>query len=108
MARKSGSTAASRRRAAAAARNATPEPVPVAAPDVAARAVQTAADMSDRAVEEALRTGDDPGLLETLFGSAGYAQLRALAREAAARSVRGGERVLILPGIMGSKLGFPG
>lgn len=68
----------------------------------------SAIELSDTAVEEALRTGDQPGLLEDLFGTAGYAELRALARDAAARSVRGGERVLILPGIMGSKLGFPG
>lgn len=65
-------------------------------------------DMADDAVEEALRTGAQPGLLEDLFGPAGYAELSQLARQASTRSVRGGERVLILHGIMGSKLGFPG
>src|ERR1700756_1658053 len=66
--------------------------------------LQSAIELPDAAVEEALRTGESQALLEDLFGTAGYAELRALAREAAARSVRGGERVLIVPGIMGSKL----
>jgi pimeloyl-ACP methyl ester carboxylesterase len=68
---------------------------------------QSAIQLPDTAVEEALRTGDQAGPLEDFFGAAGYAELRSLARDASARSVRGGERVLILPGIMGSKLGFP-
>src|SRR5215208_1688420 len=67
---------------------------------------QQAFTLPDDVVEEALRTGDQPGLLEDLFGPAGYVELRALARQAAARSVRGGKRVMILPGIMGSKLGY--
>src|SRR5262245_42204690 len=46
-----------------------------------------AAALSDEAVEEALRTGDHPALLEDLFGAPGYAQLRGLAQQAAARSV---------------------
>jgi len=45
--------------------------------------------------------------LEDYFGAAQYAELKQLAREASARGVRGGDRVLILPGIMGSKLGYP-
>ena len=64
--------------------------------------------LPDEVVEEALRTGSDPGLMEELFGPAGHAELRVLAREAAVRAVRGGARVLILPGIMGSKLGYDG
>ena len=44
----------------------------------------------------------DPGLDE-LFGAAQHAELRELARSA--RRLRGGPRVLILPGIMGSTLG---
>jgi pimeloyl-ACP methyl ester carboxylesterase len=64
--------------------------------------------MSDASVEAALVSGDQDGLLEDYFGPAQLAELKKLAREASARSVRGGERVLILPGIMGSKLGFPG
>src|SRR5262245_30014589 len=67
---------------------------------------QSAVELPDAAVEEALRTGENQALLEDLFGTAGYVELRGLAREAAARSVRGGERVLIVPGIMGSKLGY--
>lgn len=59
-------------------------------------------------VERALVTGEEAGLLEDLFGERGYAELRQLAREATARPTRGGTRVLILPGIMGSKLGPPG
>jgi len=56
-------------------------------------------------VEQALVTGEDAGLLEDYFGEQGYRELRQLAREAAMRSTRGGPKVLILPGIMGSKLG---
>ena len=62
--------------------------------------------LQDRAVESALLTGEHSGLLEDYFGPARYAELRRLARQAASNSVRGGERVLILPGIMGSKLGY--
>jgi pimeloyl-ACP methyl ester carboxylesterase len=61
--------------------------------------------LTDQEVENLLRTGDEPALMEDLFGPEGYTELRDLARRAAARSVRGGERVLILPGIMGSRLG---
>lgn len=64
--------------------------------------------LPDGKVEELLRTGDEPALMEELFGAAGHAELRGLAREAATRAVRGGTRVLILPGIMGSKLGYAG
>jgi len=45
------------------------------------------------------------GILTDYFGSAAYTELRELARDAATRSVRGGPRVLVLPGIMGSTLG---
>jgi len=55
-------------------------------------------------IERALVTGESPGLLEDYFGPDNYLQLRDLARDAATRSVRGGPRVLILPGIMGSTL----
>lgn len=61
--------------------------------------------LSNAAIEAALRTGEQAGLLEDYFGPAHYAELRQLAEEAAVRSVRGGVRVLILPGIMGSTLG---
>lgn len=59
-------------------------------------------------IESSLQTGDDAGLLEDYFGPEEYVELRQLAREAAARRVRGAPRVLILPGIMGSKIGKPG
>jgi pimeloyl-ACP methyl ester carboxylesterase len=62
--------------------------------------------LSDQAVEAALASGEQSGLLEDYFGAAQYAELRRLAQEAATRTVRGRDRVLILPGIMGSKLGF--
>jgi CHAT domain-containing protein/pimeloyl-ACP methyl ester carboxylesterase len=52
-----------------------------------------------------LQTGEHAALLEDYFGPQEYAELRQLSREAAARSVRGGPKVLILPGMMGSKLG---
>lgn len=75
-------------------------------PDVpAAERKPTSFELSDAEVEDFLRTGDQPALMEDLFGPEGYTELRALARQAASRSVRGGERVLILPGIMGSRLG---
>jgi pimeloyl-ACP methyl ester carboxylesterase len=61
--------------------------------------------MTNQAIEEALATGAHHGLLEDYFGEAHYAELRQLARQAA-RATRGGPRVLILPGIMGSKLGI--
>lgn len=54
-------------------------------------------------VEERLLSPEpDPGL-DACFGPSCHAELRALAR--AARRQRGGEPVLILPGIMGSTLG---
>jgi CHAT domain-containing protein len=65
-------------------------------------------ELDDEAVEIALQTGEHAGLLEDYFGADHYAELRQLAREAAARGVRGGPRVLILPGIMGSKIGKRG
>lgn len=61
--------------------------------------------LDHRSVERALITGEHAGVLEDHFGEGAYAELKQLAREAALRSTRGGTRVLILPGIMGSKLG---
>jgi len=61
--------------------------------------------MPDDQIEQALRSGESRGALEDYFGPQEYAELRDLARDAATRSVRGGPRVLILPGIMGSTLG---
>src|SRR5262244_647279 len=64
-------------------------------------------DMKDSEVEAALKSGEHSGLLEDYFGPAQYAELKRLSQDAAQRRIRGGERVLILPGIMGSKLGYP-
>lgn len=61
--------------------------------------------LRDQDVERALETGEYARELEELFGPSEYAELRQLAAEANRRSNRGGPRVLILPGIMGSKLG---
>ncbi|CAN5629589.1 hypothetical protein BH23GEM10_BH23GEM10_00010 [soil metagenome] len=72
-----------------------------AAPDDASTAFQ----LEDAEVERALQTGAYAGLLEDYFGPEQYAELRQLKRDAAARTTRGGPKVLILPGIMGSKIG---
>src|SRR5437867_2849130 len=58
-------------------------------------------------LERALITGEHADLLQRYFGDETYAELQELARNAATRSVRGGPRVLILPGMMGSTLGTP-
>ena len=70
-----------------------------------ARGSQSAFALRDHEVEAALETGDFGGILEDYFGEAQYAELRQLARDASTRGVRGGPRVIILPGIMGSKIG---
>jgi pimeloyl-ACP methyl ester carboxylesterase len=59
-------------------------------------------------LERYLLTGEARGSLEDYFGPDAYIQLRDLARDASTRSVRGGSRVLILPGIMGSTLARKG
>ena len=74
---------------------------PVQAPAAAATG---AFGLPSAELERALLTGDNRGLLEDYFGPESYEQLRDLARDASTRSVRGGPRVLILPGIMGSTL----
>jgi pimeloyl-ACP methyl ester carboxylesterase len=63
--------------------------------------------LKDDFVERSLASGEDAGLLEDYFGPAQYAELKRLTQEAQLRGMRAGERVLILPGIMGSKLGYP-
>jgi CHAT domain-containing protein/pimeloyl-ACP methyl ester carboxylesterase len=80
-------------------RAATPALVP------AVGVTHSAFDLDDRSIEQALKTGDYAGLLEDYFGPVNYAELRQLAREADTRAVRGGPKVLILNGIMGSKIG---
>lgn len=61
--------------------------------------------LTNEAVEAALLTGELDAPLADYFGEAEFAELRQLARAASSRSVRGGPAVLILPGIMGSKIG---
>jgi pimeloyl-ACP methyl ester carboxylesterase len=62
-------------------------------------------EMQPEEVESALVTGQHADLLKRYFGDRQYAELVSLARDASARSIRGGHRVLIVPGIMGSTLG---
>jgi pimeloyl-ACP methyl ester carboxylesterase len=59
-------------------------------------------------LEEALAGGEDTQWLESYFGEEHYQELHHLAQQAKQRKKRGGPRVLILPGIMGSTLGEPG
>jgi CHAT domain-containing protein/pimeloyl-ACP methyl ester carboxylesterase len=73
-----------------------------------AAAEHVAFTMGPGEIERALLTGESRGVLEDYFGPESYGQLRDLSRDASTRSVRGGPRVLILPGIMGSTLGKRG
>ena len=69
-------------------------------------AAEVAYSLSNEEAERALRTGEHQGLLEEYFGAAQYQELRRLAQEASATRTRGGPRVLILPGILGSTIGI--
>ena len=60
---------------------------------------------SDERIERLLASGAQREALVDYFGTAAYAELVVLARRAA--RTRGGPRVYILPGIMGSQLGRP-
>ena len=64
--------------------------------------------LQDDLVEDALISGEYRDLLEDYFGEDLYEELRALATRSRRAQVRGGPRVLVLPGIMGSKLGTIG
>jgi pimeloyl-ACP methyl ester carboxylesterase len=59
----------------------------------------------DEAVLQALARGRHKASLREYFGSPVHAELSVLAQSAERGGRRGGARVLILPGIMGSKLG---
>lgn len=83
-------------------------PGPARPPRKPAGPEQSGYNLRPDVLERALLTGDSQGLLEDYFGPDNYSQLRDLARDAATRSVRGGPRVLILPGIMGSTLARTG
>ena len=60
--------------------------------------------LHDEDIERYLVTGENAGLLEDYFGPDEYREMRQLALKATRRRTRG-PRVLILPGIMGSRLG---
>jgi len=74
-------------------------------PEMEMREKRTGHALRDDFVEEALITGEHRDLLETYFGEEIYEDLRLMATRAQSARTRGGPRVLILPGIMGSKLG---
>jgi pimeloyl-ACP methyl ester carboxylesterase len=59
----------------------------------------------DEDVERMLSTGEEAALLRDYFGDREYEELVELASQARRKNVRGGERVLLVPGLMGSKLG---
>ncbi len=61
--------------------------------------------LPDAEVERLLQAGGRQGLLEEYFGESGYQELVDLSRQAAGAAVRGGPRVLVLPGLLGSRLG---
>jgi pimeloyl-ACP methyl ester carboxylesterase len=70
--------------------------------------VPTGYQLQDGELEKALLSGDHAEILEQYIGEPEYEELKQLAMDAYRTDVRGGPRVLILPGIMGSKLGYPG
>src|SRR2546428_262910 len=73
-----------------------------------AAAAQTRFGLGSDELERALLTGESRGLLEDYFGPDNDNRLCDLARDPSTRPVRGGPRVLILPGIMGSTLAKKG
>lgn len=77
-------------------------------PPPAAAAAPSINSLHDSEVVAQLRSGENAAVLSAYFGEAEYRELRKLAQLAAKRRTRGGPRVLILPGIMGSKIGTPG
>ena len=68
----------------------------------------SAFDFDDQEIESHLKTGRFQGLLESYFGEEQYQELRQLAGRSRAAHRQSGQRVLILPGILGSKLGTEG
>jgi pimeloyl-ACP methyl ester carboxylesterase len=101
----SGASGASRLRATAGARRTARSRARGAAQP--SRQPRSATQLGDDLVERALVSGEHAALLERYFGEDRYRELCEMAREAQTRAVRGGPRVLILPGIMGSKIGRP-
>src|SRR5262245_51732627 len=68
---------------------------------------RSAYELSSQEIETLLRTGEKPELLKAYFGDEGYREMRDLARRSARRELRGGPKVRILPGILGSMIGTP-
>jgi hypothetical protein len=64
--------------------------------------------LHDDEVERLLASGERRAELKALFGDTGYRELSALARRAAATRTRRAERVYVLPGLMGSRIGTRG
>jgi hypothetical protein len=65
--------------------------------------------LHDEDVERLLASGERRTELVALFGEQAWRELRALARRAAdTRAPRGGPRVYVLPGLMGSRIGTRG
>jgi len=68
-------------------------------------ALRSAQPLRDQDVERMLATGERRGLLEDYFGPELERELAELARQTLRQPLRGGPRVWILPGMMGSSLG---
>lgn len=68
----------------------------------------SAADLTDKEIESYLKTGKHRAILEAYFGEELYLELSGLSRRSRASTRQSGQRVLILPGILGSKLGTEG
>lgn len=81
---------------------------PVEPSQEAGKSPESAFQLTSEKIESALLADDQTHLLEEYFGEEQLQELRQLAAQAQSRSTRGGPRVLILPGIMGSSLGLPG
>lgn len=72
------------------------------------RTPATKLELDETTVEQLLRSGEHAQALAAYFGEAEYAELRELALRAAAVRTRGGPRVYVMPGIMGSRIGKRG
>ena len=64
--------------------------------------------LHDEEVERLLASGEHRREFTAYFGEAGYRELSALARSAAAVQRRGGPLTYVLPGLMGSRIGTRG
>src|SRR3954470_6442050 len=64
--------------------------------------------LQDEEVERLLASGERKAELTAFFGDKAYRELSSLARRAAAKRPRGGPRVYVLPGLMGSRVGTRG